>query len=472
MRNRTGTDPLPTHSLAPEIESIVNGPPVDSRTAGSYRQVWLLAYPAILTMISQTIMWTVDSAMVGHVGKTELAAVGLGGIFVMTLYAFFIGLTSAVNTFVAQSYGAGRYRKCGMYLWQGLYVSIAASLVLFVVRAYTPQIVELLRPDEPVRPLSLAYIQIRMLSAPFFLIYYTYSHFYRGVGDTRTPLKVLVVAHLVNVVGDYFLIYGKGPFPELGVEGAAWATTAANVVAAVIFFALTFTPTMRKRYGVLLQKRPRPDELVRLFRVGLPIAVHFFLDMGSFLIFSAYIGRMGTGALAVNQIAIQILALSFMPCQGFAVAATTLVGQYIGAGHPALALKSAYTTLKMGLMYAGFIAVLCLTIPVQLVKIFNSDPEVVELGRLVLYWAALFQAFDAVQFISDGALRGAGDTKAPMLIVVGAAWLLFLPLAYIFGTVLDKGVVGAWAGATLYIIVVGGLMFARLRTGHWREIQI
>jgi putative MATE family efflux protein len=454
------------------MTTTTNGPPADRRTAGSYKQVWTLAYPAILTMISQTVMWTVDSAMVGHVGKTELAAVGLGGIFVFTLYSFFIGLTSTVNTFVAQSYGAGETRRCGMYLWQGLYISLVAAALILVVRAFAPQIVDLLRPDEPVRPLTTVYIQIRMLSAPFFLIYYTYSHFYRGVGDTKTPLKVLLVAHIVNFVGDYFLIFGKGPFPAMGVEGAAWATTLANLVAAVIFFALTFTPKMRDVFGALDQKRPRFGELARLFRVGIPIAVHFFLDMGSFLVFSAYIGRMGTESLAVNQIAIQILALSFMPCQGFAIAATTLMGQYIGAGYPDLAKKSAYTTLKMGLFYAGFIAALCLTIPVQLVRIFNSDPVVVELGRVVLYWAALFQAFDAVQFISDGALRGAGDTRVPMLIVVGAAWFVFLPLAYVFGTVLDQGVVGAWAGATLYIMAVGIAMYMRLKTERWRRIEI
>lgn len=434
--------------------------------------MWTLAYPAILTMVSQTVMWTVDSAMVGHVGKTELAAVGLGGIFVFTLYSFFIGLTSAVNTFVAQSYGAGQFRRCGMYLWQGLYIAVAAAAVIYIVRAFAPQIVDLLGPTEPVRPLAAAYVQIRMLSAPFFLIYYTFSHFYRGIGDTKTPLKVLLVAHVVNLVGDYLLIYGKGPFPEMGVEGAAWATTLANLVAALLFAVLMFSPELNRKYGTLVQKRIRPDELKRLFRVGLPIAMHFFLDMGSFLVFSAYIGRMSTDALAVNQIAIQILALSFMPCQGFAIAATTLMGQYIGAGYPDLAKKSAYTTLRLGMAYAGFIALLCLLIPEYLVKIFNSDPVIVSTGRVVLYWAALFQAFDAVQFISDGALRGAGDTRVPMLMVLGAAWLMFLPLAYIFGTVLDQGVIGAWAGATIYIMVIGILMFLRLKTDRWRRISI
>jgi MATE family multidrug resistance protein len=434
--------------------------------------VWRLAYPAILTMVSQTIMWTVDAAMVGHVGKTELAAVGLGGILIWTLYSFFIGLTSAVNTFVAQSHGAGELRKCGVYLWQGLYLSLAAAALVFAVRAFVPEIMSLLRPDPAVQAEAAGYIRIRMLSVPFFLAHHTYADFYRGIGDTRTPLKVLVFAHALNVVGDYALIFGKGPFPALGVDGAAWATSLANVVAAVIFAVLLARKAMRRRYGTLEGVRPRRAETVRLLRVGLPIAAHFFLDMGSFLVFSAYIGRMGTDALAANQIAIQVLALSFMPAQGFAVAATTLVGQYVGAGRPDLAQRCAYRSILLGLAYAGFIAALCWTLPGPLVRVFNSDATVVALGMKLLLLAGLFQAFDAVQFIADGALRGAGDTRVPMLIIVGGAWFVFLPTAWLLGSVLERGVVGAWVGALLYITVVGALMFARLRAGRWRSIVL
>jgi MATE family multidrug resistance protein len=126
----------------------------------------------------------------------------------------------------------------------------------------------------------------------------------------------------------------------------------------------------------------------------------------------------------------------------------------------------------MGLYYAGFIAVLCLAVPDMLVRIFNDDPEVVSLGRALLVWCAFFQVFDAVQFISDGGLRGAGDTRVPMLIVVGGAWFVFLPLAYVFGTVLGFGVVGAWTGATFYVLVIAALMFLRLQREGWRALSI
>jgi MATE family multidrug resistance protein len=455
-----------------EFKQTVSDRIIDRYPAGSYRQAWVLSAPAILTMISQTVMWMVDAAMVGRLGSAELAAVGFGGILIWTVYSFFVGLTSAVNTFVSQADGAHDYHRSGSTMWQGVYIAAGASLVLYGFRAVVPQVLTLAAPPPAVEAMSTSYIQIRMLSAGFFLFHYTLAHFFRGIGDTMTPLKVLAVAHSLNIVGDYVLIFGKGPFPAMGVEGAAWATSMANVLAAVLFAACLFSRRIRERYDVFGQWRPRKAQLVRVLRIGLPIAVHFFLDMGSFLIFAAYVGRMGTAPLAANQIAIQILALSFMPAQGLAQAATTLMGQYIGAGKAHLAKRCAHTTLKMGLYYAGAIALLCLTVPGALVRIFNSDPEVVALGRRLLVWCAFFQIFDAVQFISDGALRGAGDTRVPMMIVVGGAWLVFLPLAWLFGTVLEGGVVGAWGGAVLYVVFISVLMFLRLERDRWRELTI
>jgi MATE family multidrug resistance protein len=444
---------------------------MDSR-AGSYRQVWDLAYPAIVALISQTIMWTVDAAMVGHVGKTELAAVGLGGLMVWTIYSFFLGLANSLNTYVAQSSGSGDYARCSKYFWQGIYIALAAGAALFVIREFNPLIIELLGPAEAVKELGLRYVDIRMFGAPFMMLYFTFSNFFRGIGDTRTPMKIVAFANLANIVLDYLLIFGKGPFPAMGVAGAAWATFIANVLSATIFTLIIFSPYFKKTFEIHKHWRPDISELRRLLRIGLPIGLHFFLDMGSFLVFSAYIGRMGTEPLAANQITIQILALSFMPCQGFAIAATTLVGQYIGAERRALARKSAYATLRLGLLYSGVVALMYVIFPEYLVRIFNSDPTVIMYGKQIIMLAAVFQVFDAVQMIASGALRGAGDTKVPMLFAIGGAWLLFLPISFVLGTLARGGATGAWAGATLYIIFLGSAMFLRLRRGQWTEMRI
>ncbi len=446
--------------------------PSSSQHPGGYREVWTLAYPAILTMVSQTIMWTVDSAMVGHVGKAELAAVGLGGILIWTIYSFFVGLTNSVNTFVSQNYGAKKLHKCAEYLWQGFYVALAAGAVILLIRTFNDRIIDLLGPADEVRERCVAYANIRMLSAPFTMMHFAFANFFRGIGNTRTPMKVIAFANLINLIGDYFLIFGKGPFPAMGVEGAAWATSLANFMAAATFTLIAFSSKYKVEYGIPKRWRIIVPEIRRLLAIGIPIAIHFFLDMGSFLVFSAYIGRMGTEPLALNQIIIQILALSFMPSQGFAIAATTLMGQYIGAGTPDLAKKSAYTALKLGLMYSGLIASVCILFPEPLVRIFNDDPIVIALGKRAMVWAALFQVFDAIQMISTGALRGAGDTRVPMKITIGGAWFLFIPLAYLFGTVLSGGVVWAWAGGAIYAVFLGGMIFLRLKRDRWREIRI
>jgi MATE family multidrug resistance protein len=444
---------------------------MDSR-AGSYRQVWDLAYPAIVALISQTIMWTVDAAMVGHVGKTELAAVGLGGLMVWTIYSFFLGLSNSLNTYVAQSSGSGDYPSCAKYFWQGVYIALTGGAALFVIREFNPRIIDLLGPAEPVRELGLRYVDIRMLGAPFTMLYFAFSNFFRGIGDTRTPMKIVAFANFANIVLDYFLIFGKGPFPAMGVAGAAWATFIANILSAAIFAVIMFAPHFDETFEFRRHWRPNLSEIQRLLRIGLPIGLHFFLDMGSFLVFSAYIGRMGTEPLAANQITIQILALSFMPCQGFAIAATTRMGQYIGAGRKELARKSAYTTLRLGLLYSGVVALVYVIFPEYLVKIFNSDPVVVMYGKRIIALAAVFQVFDAVQMIASGALRGAGDTKVPMLLAIGGAWVLFLPMSYVLGTLLYGGATGAWAGATIYIVFLGSAMFLRLKRGGWTEIRI
>ena len=434
--------------------------------------MWDLAYPAIITMVSQTVMWTVDSAMVGHVGKTELAAVGLGGLLIFTLYSFFIGLSYSLNPFVAQSFGARDYTRISCFMWHGVYLGLASGAVMLVIRSFNPWTIDLLGPAPEVRPLCLEYTNIRMLSAPFFLLHYFYSNFFRGIGNTRTPMKVAIVANLTNIIIDYLLIFGPGPFPALGVVGAAWATFIANFLSAVILAVISLSRPYRARYETHRHRAIRPDTVLQLLRVGTPIGIHYVLDIGSFLVFSAYVGRMGTEQLAANHIIIQVLALSFMPANGFAVAATTLMGQHIGAGDPHIAKRTGYQTLKLGLLYATFVALAYVVFSEGLVRIFNDDPMVVWFGRRIIPLAAAFQFFDAVQIIASGALRGAGDTKVPMMLILGGGWCLFLPLAFLFGTVLDRGVIGAWLGATIYVVFLGVAMFLRFKMDRWQSIKL
>jgi len=417
-------------------------------------------------------MWTVDSIMVGRLGKVELAGVGLGGLLVVTLYSFFMGLSYSANTYIAQSFGAGRNKECARYLWQGIYLSVVIGGIILFFRTLTPWTVDLLGPRPEVRPFSVDYANIRMLSGPFFILHYYFAHFFRGIGNTRTPMKVALFANAVNIGLDYVLIFGAGPVPAMGVKGAAWATSFANVLSAVMLGVIVLSKPYRDRFGTHREWRLRVRTAMDLVRLGAPIGIHYILDIGCFLVFSAYVGRMGTDQLAANQIMIQILALSFMPANGISIATVTLVGQYLGAGKPEIARKAGQSAIRMTVIFAGLIATMYFLFPELLVKMFNSDTEVVRLGKRLIFLAAVFQLFDALQIVAAGALRGAGDAKSPMLLALGGGWLVFLPLAYYFGTVRGGGAIGAWTGATIELVLLGVAMLMRFRMGKWQQIRL
>jgi MATE family multidrug resistance protein len=306
----------------------------------------------------------------------------------------------------------------------------------------------------------------------FFLVYLNLSCFFRGTGDTKTPMKVAIAANVVNLVGDYLLIFGHFGFPRMEVKGAAVATVFASLSGALIFLVLYLRRSFHARFRTRSLFAFSRERMIRMIRVGIPIGIQYFLDIGSFLVFSAYIGRMGDGPLAANHIAIRILSFSFMPCYGISIAATSLVGQYIGAKDFPSSETSGYNAIRIGLLYTAVIAVVFLLFADELAGIFSTEPDVLRFSSRILLLAAVFQIFDGVQMISSGSLRGAGDTRWPMIVAVLYTWFLFIPLAYVFGDILGGGVVGAWVGATIYIILLGATLLLRYRSGAWKTMKI
>ncbi len=434
--------------------------------------MWHIAYPAVLTMISQTVMSFTDAVMVGRLGAVELAGVGLAGTLVWGLYSFFNGLVNGVNTFVAQDYGAKRYRHIGLISWQGIYFTIFSGIALLILSGYSSDLFRLLGPADEVQAVGAGYLKIRMRGGMFMVFWMCMSAFLRGLGDTRTPLKITVMANAINILGDYVLIFGKFGFPRLGTDGAAIATVFAVAIGAVAFLLVFIFHKDAELYGTRSQWRPRLDSMKRLSGVGLPIGLQWLLDMGSFIFFSALIGRIGTMELAANAATIRLMSLSFMPVYGLSIAATTLVGQYIGSGEVHYSVKSGNSALRLGFYYTLLVAAVFLVFPERLVAIINSDPKVVAVGANIIRLAAVFQVCDGLGIVSNGCLRGAGDTRWAMYIGVGYAWLMFVPFAYIGGFVLKGGAVGAWAGATIYICALGITLFARFKSGKWQSIKI
>ena len=444
-------------------------PPVESDVPaseqGGVREVLKLAVPVILTQMSITAMSFIDSAMVGRLGATQLAAVGFAGIWSWTAFNFFFGTVTAVQTFVAQAWGADREHECGAWPWQAAYFAlplVCASAL--AIALWLAPLLALLGPSAEMQVTAAEYLRPLLWGAPGITIGFVLAGFFRGLGDTRTPLYATLAANVVNAVLDYGLIFGKLGLPELGVAGAGIATAIGQWLYAASLLMVFASRRVRRRYAT----EPVAPDLARIRRVlrtGLPVGGQWVIGMLSFAVFSTVIARMGDRSAAASQAFVILLSVSFMQAIGISIASATLVGRYIGAGDLPSAHKSFRSSEKLAGVLGAAIALLFVAFPEFLLRIFTDDMEVVRLGRGLLLVGAAFQFFDAFGIVAGGSLRGAGDTRWPFLVQTAFAWGLFVPLAYWFGVTLDGGVFGSWLAGAIYVSVLAGVLVYRFRSG-------
>jgi MATE family, multidrug efflux pump len=439
---------------------------------GSISEVAALAYPAVLQTMSDTAMQVVDAAMVGRLGIAELGAVGFGGIWLWTMMVFFVGTATGVQTFTAQTFGSRDIAACGRWAWQGLYALALPAVLWTAVLAFSfAPLLRLLGASPEMCELASTYAHARLFGVPAVIGSVVLSSFFRGMGDTRTPLVVTVLANFLNAILAYGLVFGRLGLPAWGVAGAGMATAIANWTYFSVMLGALLQRRMRREFGTT-PVQPDVTAMRRLARTSAPIGGQWVLDMISFALFSTIIARMGEAQMAASQAMIQLLSMSFMQAYGISIASGALVGRYVGARELGAAERSHRSALKLGLSLAALVAVLFLAVPETLLAIFTADPQVLVLGRSLLALGALFQVVDAVGIIAGGSLRGSGDTRFPFAIQAGLAWMLRLPLVYIAAVVLRGGVVGAWFGELAYVAVLSSAWLLRWRSGVWRTIRI
>jgi MATE family multidrug resistance protein len=439
---------------------------------GGVREVLGLATPVVLTQLSATAMGVVDSAMVGRLGPTPLAAVGFASIWMWTIFSLLYGTASGIQTFVSQADGAGEPQQCGRWAWHGFYaVAPAALLFVAVLAPLAGPLLALLGPSEELQSAAVAYITARLAGEAAFAVIMVLTSFFRGLGDTRTPLYVTLFANAVNVVLDYGLIFGELGLPAWGVRGAGAATAVGSWVGAAALYAAFRRRAVAERFDTRWVA-PDAAAIARFLRTGAPIGGQWCIGMTSFACFTTVVARMGDASMAASQAFVMLLSLSFMQAVGISIAASTLVGRYVGARDEASANLSFRSSIRIGLLLSGVIAVLFVAIPGPLLRIFTDDPAVVSLGRPLLLIGALFQIFDFVAIVTEGALRGAGDTRWPFAVETALGWGFFVPFAYFLGVVLEGGLTGAWVGGLVYVCALALVLQRRFRSGAWKKIAI
>ncbi len=453
------------------IQASASPTPAATSDRGGIREVAILAYPVVLSHLSSSAMQVADSAMVGRLGAAELGGVGFGGIWLWTALTLFIGTATGVQTFVAQADGAGRPQECGRWAWQGLWalVPITAIGIGMFALAY-PTMVSWVSPSAELSRHASVYVQWRAFGCVGMAVQMVLSSYFRGLGDTKTPMWVAVGATVLNVALDYALIFGHFGLPAWGVKGAGVATALAESAAGLAL--LGFFLAHPLAFGGQRPLAPDRGLILRFLRTSLPIGGQWCIEMGAFAIFSGVVARMGDAPMAASQAMIAMLSLSFMQAIGISVASATLVGRYVGAGDLVAAARSHRSAVLLGLVLCALVATLLATGPTLLIRLFSTDPEVIRIGRQLLLVGAVFQIFDALQIISAGSLRGGGDTRWPFVVQSLLAWGFSLPAAWVGAVWFEGGAVGAWIGVSFYVAVLAAAMLRRFERGVWKEIRI
>ena len=414
------------------------------------REILALALPALGALAAEPLYLLVDTAMVGHLGTEELAALAIAAALLAGAFTLFNFLTYGTTAQVARLQGAGHEIDAGRTAAQALWLSAGIGLILTaLLGSLAAPLVDLMGADGRTRELAVEYLRIGSLGLPFALIALAGQGYLRGMSDLRTPLVIVVVANLVNVVLNVVFIYGF----DWGLAGSAWATVVAQAgMGAAFVRALLAAPADSRRPSL---ERMRP-----LARIGGQIFVRTAALYGSFLVAGAVLARVGDDSLGAHQIAFQLFVFLALVLDAIAIAGQVIVGRALGAGRAEEAYRAARRMIEWAVLVGAAFGAVMLALVDVLPHVFTGDPEVVERAQEIWLLFALMQPANGAVFALDGILIGAGDTRFLMWAMLFASFGVFVPIA-LASLAFDLGIVGVWFGLI-------GLIVARLATCAWR----
>jgi multidrug resistance protein, MATE family len=422
------------------------------------RSVFTLAWPLVLAEIGWMAMALVDTIMVGRLPNSAeaIGGVALGGVIFYTAAIFGGSLLFSLDTKVSQSFGAGDLKDANHSLLNALYIvaPLAPALMatVWLIGRTLPEIG--LNPG--VLSQALPFLRAMNWSTLPLLLYFAFRRYLQAVDLVRPVTFALISANVVNLIGDWVLIYGHLGAPALGVAGSGLSTCVSRAYMATVLFAVLLWQH-RKKNLPLFQTPYAPDvrRIIELLRIGLPAGVQIFFEIGVFATVTALIARLDAASVAAHQIALNCASFTYMVPLGISSAAAVRVGQALGRGDPRGAGRAGWTAIAMGAAFMSLAAVVLVLAPRLIVRIFTPDPTVMTIGVKLLLVAAAFQLFDGLQTVATGALRGTGETRIPMFSTFVAYWVIGLPLGYYLGFCRGLGAFGLWSGLALALLLIG-----------------
>ncbi|MBX2999757.1 MAG: MATE family efflux transporter [Caldilineaceae bacterium] len=456
QKQLTSTDPVEEVAAGSDLARI-------DQPVSMQRRVFSMAWPVISENFLQTMLGIVDTLLVARLGAGAIAGVGSAQQVMFFLIAALSALSVGSSVLVAQTVGARNFQRASQLARQSLIWSICFSIPLALIGFFVSEsVIGVFGLEPEVARIGTEYLQVTMATSVVLIFLLIGGGALRGAGDSKTPMQVTALANVVNVFLSYALIFGVWGFPEMGAVGSAWATFYSRLLAAVLLFLIMW----RGRGGVSIRGwtgwLPQLGVARSVLSIGIPAALEQVLISAAFFTMTVLVAGLGTLTLAAHRIAFNALSLSFLPGFGFAVAATALVGQSLGARRLDEGSAAARIATLWAVIWMGGMGIVIVIFAPQLIQFYTSDPTVIAIGSAGMRVVALAQPFWAVLFVQSGALRGLGNTNFPLRVNTLGIWTA-VGLGYILTQTVGGGLAMIWAAFLVTAPITASVLWWRFR---------
>jgi putative MATE family efflux protein len=448
---------------------------IDLRIERLSRTIIRLSMPSVAESVLITLVYFVDAALIGWLDDpAALAAVGLSGTLMWAVEGLFQALSISTSAMVARFWGAKDFEEARRVAGQSLSLSVllASALMLMFIPA-SELLLQWMGGEPEVVRQGTEYVRILLMASPVSFTLAVANSIMRATGDTQKPMVITGVMNLCNTVFAYVLIFGLGPIPRLELRGAAIATSVARLLGGLIASGVLFSAQTPIHLRLPHLRQWDWRLIARMTRISLPNIGETLISRTGYLLFMRILASLGTIALAANQVAVRVESLAFMPGWGLATAAAALVGQALGARKEEVAVQGIRRTLLLGNGAMILLGGVFVAFAPSIVRLFGTkDVELVTMATTAIRISALELFGICSAMVIGGCLRGAGDTRTPMVVTLAGMLLFRLPATYLSAGVLQAGLAGVWLATTLDWTMRALIMLVLYMRGHWKTVAI
>lgn len=442
-------------------------------TSGSINKaIFLLAIPMIGEMLMESLFSVVDMYFVGKISTNAVAAVGLTESLLFIVFSLGIGISMATTALVSRRIGEKNYRAAGLATVQSIYITLFCSVIISIIGIlFSEELLALMGASKEVIQQGSGFTRIMLAGNSTIMLLFMINGAFRGAGNASIAMKSLWMGNILNMILDPILIFGWAFFPEMGIEGAAWASTIGRGVGVIYqFYNLTNRQsTLQIRSSDFKIHKNIITNLIKVSQGGVG---QYLISSASWIFVYRIVAEFGTNSISAWTIMLRIIMFAILPAMGLANAAATLVGQNLGANKPERSEQAVWKTAYYTSYFMVFLTIVFLFFADSFIGLFTTDPEVIKLGTIALIWISSGYIFFGYGMVVSQAFNGAGDTRTPTILNLIGYWLIQIPLSWILAVWFEMGMVGIYVTTVVVSIVVVVLSVILFRKGNWKKVVV